>query len=132
MGIKKPKKNLIVGKNKLNRINYPVFCFKYLQSVSIENCSNGAFFYNFIARLQKLGDLGWEEIRKSHRHSFGMEKIPIEKIKPQTPLFLTPDVTHLFAFRASGKNHPFLGIQEGVVFHVIFIETNFGDVYAHD
>ena len=82
-------------------------------------------------RLKKLSELGWEEIRKSQRHSFGMEKIPVKSIRPQCPAFITPDVKELEVFRATGNNKVFLGIQQENIFHVIFIEANFGDVYTH-
>lgn len=75
--------------------------------------------------------MGWEEIRKSQRHSFGMEKIPVKNIKPQCPNFITPDVTHLDVFRATGGNKVFVGLQQENVFHIIFIEADFGDVYNH-
>lgn len=132
MGIKKPKKALAIEKDKLDGIDYPVFCFKHLQNVSIKDCTDADIFYKFLDRLQKLSSLGWKEIRTSQRHGFGMEKISVNEIKPQMPSIITPEVSHLMAFRANGNNLPFLGIQKDVIFHVIFIETNFGDVYEHE
>ncbi|MCA0380740.1 MAG: hypothetical protein LCH58_01160 [Bacteroidetes bacterium] len=111
---------------------YPVFCFKYLQPCSYLKCNDASFFIEFLERMQKLGELGWKEIDKSGRHSFGTEKIPVKQIKPQLkPSILTPDVTELTVFRATGNNLPFLGIRLNDTFQVIYIETQFGDIYNH-
>ena len=126
--------NLISRKEieELVSIDHPLFSFKYLQKQSIENCTDADFFRNFIFRLKKLSELGWNEIRKSDRHSFGMEKIPYYKIRPksQLPEFITPDA-EFCAFRATGSNLPFLGIQSGKIFYIVFIEISFGDIYEH-
>lgn len=122
---------LDIDKVKITGINYPIFCFKHLQTKSIDGCRDADFFFRFLERLQKLSSLGWEQIRVSPRHSFGTEKIPTNIIKPNLPKFVTADVTHLTAFRANGNNLPFLGIQKGIFFHVIFIESKFGDIYDH-
>lgn len=131
MKIKKPQKKLNIEKGRLDGIDYPVFCFKHLQNTSINRCNNVSMFYNFLQRLQKLSVLGWSEIRNSQRHGFGMEKIAKTAIKQPLPPFITPDVNYLMAFRANGKL-PFLGIQNDIIFHIIFIETKFGDIYDHE
>ncbi len=82
-------------------------------------------------RLKKLSELGWKEIRQSDRHSFGMEKISIDNIRPKLPSCITPEVKHLHAFRATGNNLPFVGITVQNVFRILFIETKFGDIYKH-
>lgn len=113
------------------KIDYPIFCFKYLQMKSIQDCSDPKYFFDYLSRLKKLSELGWEEIRKADRHSFGMEKISKESIKPDIPNFVTPEAI-LLAFRANGNNLPFVGVQCGKIFHVIFMESKFGDIYDHD
>lgn len=113
------------------KIDYPLFCFKYLQSRSFVDCKDGSFFSDFLKRLKDLSDLGWKQISVSHRHAYGMEKLTQEIIKPQLPGIITPDVP-LFAFRAVGNNLPFVGFREGNIFHILFIETSFGDIYDHD
>lgn len=114
-----------------NTPSYPIFSFKHLQDVSINKTSNHKLFYDFLIRLKKLSELGWKEIHKSPRHSFGTEIIPQNIIKPELPKFITPEVT-LLAFRAKGDNHPFIGYRENNVFHILYIEANFGDIYDHD
>lgn len=73
-----------------------------------------------------------KEIRVSGRHEFGIEKITRDQIKPKDrlPKFITPEV-ELDVFRANGDNRPFVGKQDGKIFYIFFIETNFGDVYDH-
>ena len=111
---------------------YPVFCFKHLQPYSYNSCSDPSFFITFLERLKKLGGLGWNGINISGRHSFGTEKIPISILKPSTfPSIVTEDVKELTVFRATGSNLPFLGLRLNDTFQVIFIETNFGDIYDH-
>ena len=83
-------------------------------------------------RFQKLSLLGWKEIRQSHRHSWGMEKMPVNQIKHVgTVSRITPDVRELDVFRASGDNRVLVGLQEQQVFNVFFIEANFGDISNH-
>lgn len=130
----------VVDKNRISigeiqdlaEIDHPLFSFKYLQKNSICDCKDAAFFYEFLFRLKKLSELGWDEIRKSGRHSFGMEKIPYSQILPKDrlPDFITPEVV-LSAFRATGSNLPFIGLQKGKIFYIIFIESAFGDIYRH-
>jgi len=135
LNIKKPEVEVLIKENIILQENYPVFCFKYLSDESIKDYKKGPlkgdFFPEFLIRLQKLSNLGWEGIRQSQRHSFGMEKIPKGKIIPALPPCVTPDVKDLHVFRATGSNLPFVGLQVEKVFRIFFIETNFGDIYKH-
>lgn len=116
----------------LSNINHPLFSFKFLKNVSIDKCKDASFFYDFLMRLQKLSELGWEGIRTSHRHSFGMESIPQDVIIPKTslPSFVTPEV-ELSVFRSNGDNRTFVGIQQEKIFYIFFIEASFGEVCPH-
>jgi len=109
-------------------LNYPVFCFKHLQTKPDKDYK---FYTEFILRLVKLCNLSWKEIDKTHKHSFGTEKMEIKFLKPDMPSFVTPDMDSLTVFRANGDNRPFLGIRRSNVFHILFIEEQFGDVYDH-
>ena len=130
--IKKIKQEEKINKSSLSNIDYPVFCFKHLQDCSIKDCKNADFFKKFLFRLKKLCDLGWKEIRQSDRHSYGAERINIDQVNPtKKPSILTPDVEKLIVFRATGDNHAFLGIKKEPVFHVIYIEAEFGEIYRH-
>jgi hypothetical protein len=112
--------------------DYPLFCFKHLSPASIRDCREHRFFYDFLMRLTKLSEIGWAEIRKSGRHHFGMESLPVNRIKKQLPAFVTPDVQKLHVLRANDDRRPFIGLQRDKVFHVLFIESKFGDIYDHD
>ena len=142
---KKKKKGSLIKEVNINKgvikeslstyenIDYTLFSFKYLHEDSIENCSKSKFFFDLLLRLKKFSVLGWDEIRKSHRHSFGMEKIPISSIIPQRqyPPFITPDVTDFSVFRSNGNNTGIVGFQIEKIFHVFYIETKHGDIYNH-
>lgn len=131
--IKKPdeKDDKIKKGNISSDINYPIFCFKHLNlNVSIKGCDND-LYRQFFERIQKLSTLDWNAIAASHRHSFGWEQLPVDKIKPQLPGFVTPDVEKLYVFRYTGDNRPFIALRRGSVIHILFIEANFGDVYNH-
>lgn len=128
--IKRQDETPLIKKNPEER--YPVFCFRYLQKYSYNECGDVSFFINFLERLKKLGELGWQEISKSHKHSYGIEKIPIRQLRVSSfPSIVTDDVNELTVFRATGNNLPFLGIRLEDKFQVIFIETRFGDIYPH-
>ncbi len=109
-------------------LDYPVFCFKHLQTVA-----NGdyKFYSDFIERLKKISNLTWNQISVAHRHGFGTEKLPVNQIKPQLPKFITPEISDLIVFRANGDNRTFLGLRNGNIFHIIFLEEKFGDIYDH-
>lgn len=126
-----PKISKSIKEEDINKVDYPLFCFKYMQEYSIKDCRNHEFFYKFLLRLKKLSILGWKEIAKDDKHSFGTENIPINQIIPQRPLFLTPDITELMCFRANGDKRPFLGFRIGNIFHVVFIEAKFNEIYNH-
>ena len=119
--IKIPSQNSI-------QVDYPVFCFRHLQS---EPKKDYKFFSDFIVRLKKISSLSWNEILIADRHGFGTEKIPVSQIKSTLPKFITPEISDLIVFRANGDNRPFLGLRNGSVFHIIFFEESFGDVYNH-
>lgn len=115
------------------RIDYPLFSFKYLYENSIDSCNDSKFFFDFLIRLRKLSELGWNGIRTSSRHSFGMEKLSISSIIPQPryPHFITPDVKEFSVFRSNGNNTGLVGFQVEKIFYVFYIETKHGDIYNH-
>lgn len=130
--ILEPSKNNKIDKDELDKDNYPIFCFKYLSDTSIKKCVDPKFFVDFLLRLKKLSELGWHGIGNSTPHSYGMEPLPLHKIKPQIiEESITPDAKKLHIFRANGNNLPFIGIQIQKTFRILFIETKFGDIYDH-
>jgi len=122
------KPNKIIGLVENNpELDYPVFCFRYLQTTPQKDYK---FYANFIERLKKLSNMSWNEINTSQRHGFGTEKMPVSQIK-SLPKFISPDVSYLTVFRAAGDNRTFLGLRVKSVFHIIFIEEKFNDIYNH-
>ena len=128
-----PNKN-ITKEEIYERVDHPLFSFKYLQENSIDHCRDSKFFFDFLMRLKKLSELGWNEIRTSQRHAFGMEKIPRSNIipQPQYPTFITPEVKEFSVFRSSGRNTGLVGFQMGKIFYIFYIETSHGDIYSHN
>lgn len=91
-----------------------------------------ANFISFLQRLSKYSQLGWSEIRSSHRHGWGMEKMPVDQIKHVNTIpRITPEVEFLDVLRSSGDNRVMVGLQERQVFNVFFIEASFGDISNH-
>lgn len=109
-----------------------LFSFRHLSEHSYPDGRDPAFFVKLLGRLKKYSELGWSGIRTSHRHSFGMEKMPVGQIRHcESVPFITPEVEFLHVLRSSGDNRVLVGIQDGPVFFVIFIEANFGDISGH-
>jgi hypothetical protein len=105
------------------------FSFDLLHDASYTECKDVVFFIKFLQRLKKLCSMDWNTINSSHRHSFGYEKIPVGLIKRD--INITKDINFLLAFRATGDNHAFLGFRDGNIFEIIFIESQFEDIYNH-
>lgn len=115
--------------SRVGQKQYVSFGFDFLHDVSYTECKKSDFFINLLKRMRNLCLLDWNEINKSQRHSYGYEKISVKEIKKD--IHITKGVDYLFAFRATGDNHVFLGFREGNVFKVVFIEAEFGDIYNH-
>jgi hypothetical protein len=128
--VKNVGKNRNVDSDRVAEIDYPVFCFKYLESTSIKGSRDSAFFTNFLQRLQRLSCLSWNEIDRQPMHGYGTEEIPVEQLIPR-PCFIIKGREKLTVFRANTDNRVFLGFREGAVFNIVYIETRFGDIYDH-
>ena len=112
--------------------NDVLFSFKYLVEESYNKCSNSKFFTDLLGRFKKYSTIGWQGIRASGRHQWGMEKTPVGQIKHTAKVeCLTPDVKDLHILRSSGDNRVLVGLQEQQVFHIFFIEASFGDISNH-
>jgi hypothetical protein len=130
MGLKKRSNDPKINKEPV--IEYPVFCFKYLQITSFEKCRDAKFFIDFIQRLNKIAQYSWREIELLPKHGFGYEMLPKSKFKfSKFPEIVTDEVSKLMVFRANGKKLPFAGVKINNIMHVIYIETTFGDIYNH-
>lgn len=112
--------------------NNVIFGFSELRPYSYTDAKNDSdFFIKFLERLKQLGGIDWNTVNTSARHSFGTEKLNTKDLKMAARTYIPDDMQSITVFRAKGDNHSFLGYREGNVFHIMFIEYNFGDVYSH-
>lgn len=112
------------------QIDYPLFSFKHLQKVSFDSDVKAKFFQDFLLRLRKYSDLGWKQIAIEKRHGYGWEFMPQNKMKKTLPTAITPEV-QLMVLRSANDNRAMVGFREWNIFHVIFIEAKFNDIYEH-
>ncbi len=115
--------------------DYPVFCFKYLHpKFNLTKCEDMQLLNNFLARLQKLSQIGFKGIKNDDKHGYGCEPIPIKQIKiGNLPEIITEDVKKLDIYRASGNNLPFAVYRRPNtnVLHIIAISCKFDSLYNH-
>lgn len=110
----------------------PVFSFEYLEHQHLNTPKHNPELYkDFLIRLKYLSSLGWREIHTSSTHSYGYEHIPLRQFIPQIPSCVTPDISKLMVFRADGANHVFAGFIRDDIFFVVFIESDFNQLYHH-
>lgn len=110
-------------------LDYPIFCFKYLQKGYDFDPLEDEYICAFTKQLHRLSQLTWQIIQTSPRHGLGSEKIVKDSIKANIPPFLSEDVT-LLAFRYIGKL-PFVGYRNEAILHILWIEKQFGELYNH-
>lgn len=128
-GVKTSEQSQItIGSNNENL----VFGFSEVKPFSYTCCRNDSmFFISFLERLKKLCSLTWKTVAAPQRHSFGFEKIETKRLSTAARNHIPQGMDSLLVFRATGDNHVFLGYRDGNTFQIVFIEYNFGDVYAH-
>lgn len=129
--VKKPKEDLKKIQLPNREIKRPSFSFRYFSDSNLKDV-RGDFMVEFLNRLKKLSELGWDQIYTSDKHGFGVEPIGQDLIKLELPEVVTKETT-IQAFRASGDNRPFIGFRQkdGDVFYILYIESKFGDLYDH-
>jgi hypothetical protein len=94
----------------------PKFCLNFLR--------NGFDVHALDAAGQK-----WKDLITAHRHKQGTELIPASQIKaPIPPQF--QDEPKFMVLRYDGKL-PMVGVRVRDVFHVLWIEPEFGRLYKH-
>jgi len=108
---------------------HPIFCLKYLDRnyYSLGACTKEEKAA-FADTLDRLSQLTWAEISKSHRHGLGYEKIARKSIRATIPTHVKEDVIFI-AFRFYGKA-PMVGYREDVIFHILWIDRDF-TLYQH-
>ena len=108
---------------------HPIFCLKYLDRnyYSLRACTKEEKAA-FADTLDRLSQLTWAEISKSHRHGLGYEKIARKSIRATIPAHVKEDVIFI-AFRFYGKA-PMVGYRENIIFHILWIDRDF-TLYQH-
>ena len=71
----------------------------------------------------------WAEITRANRHGLGLETISNASIKAPIPDHFQ-DTRKFIALRYSDRL-PMVGARDGDVYHVVWIERTFGEVYDH-
>jgi len=118
-----------VGKD-AKKINYPIFCFKYLHKDYHINQCTGEEKRKLIEKFINMSSMTWEQLQLAPRHGSGSEKISIKSIKASIPSdFFSEEIDTLLSFRFDGKK-PFIGFRNGFIFHVFYIDRNF-TLYNH-
>ena len=134
-GYRKMGKRCIGKSGKLNiflppMIDYPLFSFKHLQKVSFDGDVKAKFFQDFLLRLKKYSDLGWKQMATEKRHDYGWEYLPQDRMKNKLPAAVTPEV-QLMVLRSANDKRAMVGFREWNIYHVIFIEAVFNEIYEH-
>lgn len=79
--------------------------------------------------IHKYAQLRWGDIHQSGRHASGTEWIPADQIRAPIPTRFA-DQPRFMAFRYCG-NLPMVGVRINDVFHVLWVEGQYGNVYDH-
>lgn len=105
-----------------------------MQKVSYVDATKDAnFFIQFMNRLQKISTMTWTQAYTASKHAIGgLEPMPVKQLNVSAQNLVPAGVDTLQVMRATGENKVFLGLRDGDVFSVMFIEHNFGDIYSHD
>lgn len=111
-------------------IDYPIFCFKYLnKDFGLVECTDNQKA-KLIDRLAVLSKMTWHQIQFAPKHGLGSEKISMKVFKNKKIPSICEDVEHLIALRFDGKA-PFVGHRgKGNIFHIFYIDRNF-TLYNH-
>ena len=109
-------------------LEHPIFCLKYLhKDYHLKECTKDEKAA-LIDTIYKLSQMTWHEIRQAPRHGTGREKIEKDSINSSIPE-ICKEENNLYALRFYGKA-PFVGIQNGNIFHILYIDRNFS-LYNH-
>ena len=125
--VKKP--NIKEKRQLEDRINYPVFCFRYLhKNYHIDKCDANEKLC-FLEKIVSLSSRTWHEIEFTGRHASVSEKISRDAIKLELPEEISEEVTFFLALRFCGKKL-FVGFRNKFIFHILYIDRDF-TLYKH-
>ena len=107
----------------------PIFSLEYLDRAeySLAHCTQREKAA-LAETLDKLSQLPWLELIRTHRHGMGCEKIPQHQIRAAIPPTVTDDV-NLLAFRFYAKA-PMVGYRVHEIFYILWLDRGF-TLYDH-
>lgn len=107
----------------------PKFCLNFLRDGFDLHALDTKGQAAFAKTLQKLASMKWKEIITAGRHGHGTELIPADQIKaPIPPQF--QDEAKFMVLRYDGML-PMAGVRVQDIYHVLWIEPEFGKLYDH-
>lgn len=106
----------------------PIFSFHYLQDSHCISRCNTEQKAAFADTMRLLSKMTWQEIKSSHRHGLGSEKIPRHQFYATIPNQVADDEV-LLSIRFY-RRAPMVGIRRNQIFHIIWFDIDF-DVYNH-
>ena len=107
----------------------PKFCLRHLQNDYDVNNLTQSGRAAFAVALQRRSALTWTQLLMAPKHGLGKEFMPKEQIRaPIPPAFA--DADRFMVFRYDGTL-PMAGVRAGNVFHILWIEKQYGDLYDH-
>lgn len=108
----------------------PVFCLHHLHpDYSVQALGDKDSQAQLALTMHKCAQLRWIDVHQTGRHASGSELIPASQIKaPIPPKFSDQD--KFVSIRYHGKL-PMVGVRIKDVFHVLWVERQYGDVYDH-
>lgn len=107
----------------------PKFCLHFLRSDFDVHALDAEKQASFAKTLQKLASSTWADIKRAPRHGQGTELIPAWEFRaPIPPQFQDQD--KFMVFRYHGKL-PMAGVRVDDIYHVLWIEPEFGKLYNH-
>jgi hypothetical protein len=107
----------------------PKFCLNFLRSGFDVHALDAAGQAAFAKTLQKLASSRWKDLITAPRHGQGTELIPAGQIRAPIPTQFQGEEKFM-VFRYDGKL-PMAGVRVRDVFHVLWIEPEFGRLYDH-
>jgi hypothetical protein len=107
----------------------PKFCLNFLRDGFDVHALGQEGQAAFAKSLQKLASLKWKELITAPRHGCGTEFIPATQIKARIPPQFE-DQERFMVFRYDGML-PMAGVRVRDVYHVLWIEPKFGQLYDH-
>ena len=108
----------------------PKFCLHHLQSgFQVSDLLDKDQQSDFALALEKRRSLTWHQLMTAPRLGLGYELMPAREIIPPIPPFFE-DAGRFHVFRYCGKL-PMAGVRVNDVFHIVWIEAKFGDLYDH-